>query len=93
MAAMFAGASRAPLASVVFAFETTRQAVGLLPLLGGCCVSKSSYQVDLLPSRRRGTMERAEGEFSVLYAYKWARSAIFKRAQAFVFMSLNPAIR
>ncbi|MCB9786685.1 MAG: chloride channel protein [Deltaproteobacteria bacterium] len=36
MAAMFAGASRAPLASVVFAFETTRQSVGLLPLLGGC---------------------------------------------------------
>ena len=35
-AAMFAGASRALLASVVFAFETTRQSVGLLPLLGGC---------------------------------------------------------
>ena len=39
MAALFAGASRAPLASVVFAFETTRQAVGLLPLLGGCCAA------------------------------------------------------
>src|SRR6185312_15788557 len=37
MAAMFAGASRALLASVVFAFETTRQPLGLLPLLGGCC--------------------------------------------------------
>jgi H+/Cl- antiporter ClcA len=36
MATMFAGASRALLASVVFAFETTRQPVGLLPLLGGC---------------------------------------------------------
>ena len=36
MAAMFAGASRALLASVVFAFETTRQPAGLLPLLGGC---------------------------------------------------------
>ncbi|APR75422.1 Chloride channel protein [Minicystis rosea] len=36
MAAMFAGASRAVLASVVFAFESTRQAVSLLPLLGGC---------------------------------------------------------
>jgi chloride channel protein, CIC family len=36
MAALFAGASRAPLASVVFAFETTRQTVGLLPLLGAC---------------------------------------------------------
>ncbi len=39
MAALFAGASRAPLASVVFAFETTRQAVSLLPLLGGCCAA------------------------------------------------------
>ena len=36
MAALFAGASRALLASVVFAFETTRQPLGLLPLLGGC---------------------------------------------------------
>src|SRR5207248_4139295 len=36
MAAMFTGASRALLASVIFAFETTRQPMGLLPLLGGC---------------------------------------------------------
>jgi CBS domain-containing protein len=39
MAAMFAGASRALLTSVVFAFETTRQPLGLLPLLGGCTAS------------------------------------------------------
>ncbi|MEO6968954.1 MAG: chloride channel protein [Rhodanobacteraceae bacterium] len=36
MASIFAGASRALLTSIVFAFETTRQPVGLLPLLGGC---------------------------------------------------------
>ena len=36
MAALFAGASRALLASVVFAFETTLRPLGLLPLLGGC---------------------------------------------------------
>jgi CIC family chloride channel protein len=36
MASIFAGASRALLASVVFAFETTRQPMSLLPLLGGC---------------------------------------------------------
>ena len=36
MAALFAGASRALLTSVVFAFETTLQPMGLLPLLGGC---------------------------------------------------------
>src|SRR5207248_7016442 len=35
MAAMFAGASRALLASIVFAFETTLQPMGLLPLLAG----------------------------------------------------------
>lgn len=36
MAAMFAGASRALLASVIFAFEVTHQPLSLLPLLGGC---------------------------------------------------------
>jgi CIC family chloride channel protein len=36
MAAMFAGASHALLASVVFAFETTRTPLTLLPLLVGC---------------------------------------------------------
>lgn len=35
MAGIFAGASRALLASVVFAFETTHQMNGLLPLLAG----------------------------------------------------------
>ncbi|MCB9875884.1 MAG: chloride channel protein [Planctomycetaceae bacterium] len=39
MAAIFAGASRAFLASAVFAFETTQQVHGLLPLLGGCTAS------------------------------------------------------
>jgi H+/Cl- antiporter ClcA/CBS domain-containing protein len=68
MAAMFAGASRALLASVVFAFEVTRQASGLLPLLGG---SASSFLVSCLLMRnsimtekivRRGV--RALGEYS-----------------------------
>ncbi|WP_254063409.1 chloride channel protein [Rhodanobacter sp. L36] len=39
MAAMFAGASRAFLTSVVFAFETTRQSQALLPLLGACAAA------------------------------------------------------
>jgi chloride channel protein, CIC family len=39
MAAMFAGASRALFASVVFAFETTLQPLGLLPLLAGCAAA------------------------------------------------------
>lgn len=39
MAALFSGASRALLASAVFAFETTLEPLGLLPLLGGCAAS------------------------------------------------------
>lgn len=39
MAAMFAGASRAFLTSVVFALETTGQINGLLPLLGACAAA------------------------------------------------------
>ena len=66
MAAIFAGASRALLASVVFAFETTRQPMGLLPLLAGC---SAAYLVSLLLMRssimteklaRRGTRVRTE---------------------------------
>jgi H+/Cl- antiporter ClcA len=48
MAAMFAGASRAFLASVVFAFETTLQPLGLLPLLAGCA---AAYLVSSLMMR------------------------------------------
>lgn len=48
MAAIFAGASRALLASVVFAFETTRQPLGLLPLLAGCT---AAYLVSCLLMR------------------------------------------
>ena len=39
MAAIFAGASRAMLASAVFAFETTLQPLALLPLLAGCAAA------------------------------------------------------
>jgi CBS domain-containing protein len=67
MAALFAGASRAMLASVVFAFETTLQPMGLLPLLGGCA---ASYLISSLLTRnslmtekiaRRGV--QAPGEY------------------------------
>jgi CIC family chloride channel protein len=66
MASIFAGASHALLASVVFAFETTRQPMGLLPLLAGC---STAYLVALLLMRssimteklaRRGTPVRTE---------------------------------
>jgi H+/Cl- antiporter ClcA len=59
MAAMFAGASRAMLASVVFAFETTGQAAALLPLLGGvgagflvsCLLMKHSIMTEKMARR------------------------------------------
>ena len=66
MAAIFSGASHALLASVVFAFETTRQPVGLLPILLG---ATTSYLASLSLSRhsimteklaRRGVPIRAE---------------------------------
>lgn len=69
MAAIFAGASRALLASVVFAFETTQQSSALLPLLGGCT---AAYLVSCLlmentimteKIERRGT--RASSEYSI----------------------------
>ena len=39
MAAMFAGASRALLTSIIFALETTMQSNALLPLMGACVAS------------------------------------------------------
>ncbi len=71
MAAMFAGASRALLASVVFAFETTHQLPGILPLLGGCT---AAYLVSCVTMRntimtekivRRGV--RVPAEYSADY--------------------------
>jgi H+/Cl- antiporter ClcA/predicted transcriptional regulator len=72
MASIFAGASHALLASVVFAFETTRQPMGLLPLLAGC---SAAYLVSLLWMRnsimteklaRRGTRVRTEYDVDFL---------------------------
>ncbi len=66
MAAIFAGASHALLASVVFAFETTRQPLGLLPLLAGCSaaylVSISLMRHSIMTEKlaRRGTIVRTE---------------------------------
>ncbi len=48
MAAMFAGSARALLASMIFAFETTMQPYGLLPLLAGC---STAYLVSSLMMR------------------------------------------
>ena len=55
MAAMFSGASHALLTSIIFAFETTRQPLGLLPLLGGC---SAAYLVSILLMRHSIMTER-----------------------------------
>jgi len=61
MAAAFTGASRALLASVVFAFEATHQPMGLLPLLAGCTgaylISLRTIRYTIMTERlaRRGT--------------------------------------
>jgi H+/Cl- antiporter ClcA/CBS domain-containing protein len=66
MSAIFAGASHALLAAIVFTFEITRQPFGLLPLLAG---ATAAYYVSLLVNRnsimteklaRRGANVRVE---------------------------------
>ncbi|HSV14141.1 MAG TPA: chloride channel protein, partial [Tepidisphaeraceae bacterium] len=73
MAAMFSGASRALLTSVVFAFETTLQPLGMLPLLGGCTAAFFASCV-LMPNTimtekiaRRGVRVPAEYEADYLH--------------------------
>ena len=87
MAAIFAGASHALLASIVFAFETTRQPIGLLPLLAG---GSAAYLVSLLLSphsimteklARRGVRVRAEYTSDVL-THILARDAATRPAVA-----------
>jgi len=68
MAAIFAGATHALLTSIVFAFETTRQPVGLLPLLLGCA---AAYLVSLMLNRHSLLTEKlARREGSVRTEYE-----------------------
>ena len=91
MAAIFAGASHALLASVVFAFETTRQPLGLLPLLAGC---SAAYLVSLLMMRssimteklaRRGARVRTE------YAADYLSQVLVRDASSREVVSLRAA--
>jgi len=72
MASAFTGASRALLASVVFAFEATRQPAGLLPLLAGCTgaylISLRTMKETIMTERlaRRGTPVITEYEADFL---------------------------
>ncbi|MEO6908750.1 MAG: chloride channel protein [Abditibacteriaceae bacterium] len=56
MAAIFSGASRAMLTSVVFAFEATLQPLGLLPLLSGC---SAAYLISSLLMKNTIMTEKA----------------------------------
>lgn len=74
MAAMFAGASRAFLTSVVFALETTGQVNGLLPLIGACAAAyfisfflmKGSIMTEKI--ERRGVQTPHSYEPDILHA-------------------------
>lgn len=84
MAAMFTGASRAFLASVVFAFETTLQPNGILPLLGGCgaayLVSGLLMQHSIMTEKieRRGVRVPAEYGIDILEKILVRESASYK---------------
>ncbi|HEY0565217.1 MAG TPA: chloride channel protein [Terriglobales bacterium] len=83
MAALFAGASRALLASIVFAFETTRQPISLLPLLVGCTIAffissmRMPFSIMTLKIERRGT--RVPGEYGADYLSRVLVSAACTR--------------
>lgn len=72
MAAMFSGASRAFLASTVFAFETTGQTSALMPLLGACAaaflVSRLLMRESIMTEKiaRRGIRTPSEYEADLL---------------------------
>jgi CIC family chloride channel protein len=83
MAATFAGASRAVLTSILFAFETTREVAGLLPLLGACMaawlVSLAAMKHSIMTEKiaRRGV--RVVGEYG---ADLHEQVAVVQRAHA-----------
>jgi H+/Cl- antiporter ClcA/predicted transcriptional regulator len=90
MAAMFAGAARALLTSIVFALETTMQAHGLLPLLGACTASyfvsffmmKGSIMTEKI--RRRGIPTPEAYEPDILQTLRVADGMLFN------FMTVKP---
>ncbi len=75
MMSMFAGASRAVMASV-FGLEITQQPLTLLPLLGGCVASYlvSCYLMQAIAAenRPRGVRHAAQYAADVLDPY-WSR--------------------
>ncbi|HEY4734983.1 MAG: chloride channel protein [Gemmatimonadaceae bacterium] len=88
MAAIFAGATHALLTAIVFAFETTRQPVGLLPLLLGCA---AAYLVSLLFNRHSLLTEklaRREGSVRTEYEVDHLAHVLVKQAASRKVISL-----
>ena len=89
MAAIFAGATHALLTAIVFAFETTRQPVGLLPLLLGCA---AAYLVSLLFNRHSLLTEklaRREGTVRTEYEVDHLAHVLVKQAASRNVVSLR----
>jgi CBS domain-containing protein len=89
MAAIFAGATHALLTAIVFAFETTRQPVGLLPLLLGCA---AAYLVSLLFNRHSLLTEklaRREGSVRTEYEVDHLAHVLVKQASSRKVISLR----
>jgi CIC family chloride channel protein len=89
MAAIFAGATHALLTAIVFAFETTRQPVGLLPLLLGCA---AAYLVSLLFGRHSLLTEklaRREGSVRTEYEVDHLSHVLVKQAASRAVISLR----
>ena len=94
MAAMFAGAARALLTSIVFAFETTMQPHGLLPLLGACTASyfvsfflmKTSIMTEKIHRRGVATPDAYSPDVltSIRAAEVMATGAVFSNTSVYV---------
>ncbi|HMG70855.1 MAG TPA: chloride channel protein [Gemmatimonadaceae bacterium] len=89
MAAIFAGATHALLTAIVFAFETTRQPVGLLPLLLGCA---AAYLVSLLTGRYSLLTEklaRREGSVRTEYSVDHLAHVLVRQVASRTVVSLR----
>ncbi|WP_332369779.1 chloride channel protein [Spirosoma telluris] len=88
MSALFAGASRAVLTSIVFALETTHQTNSLLPLLAACA---GSYSISFLLMEntimtekiaRRGT--KTPESYESDWLEKWTVGEVATRSEVFL---------
>lgn len=88
MSALFAGASRAVLTSIVFALETTHQTNSLLPLLAACA---GSYSISFLLMEntimtekiaRRGT--KTPESYESDWLEKWTVGEVAPRSEVFL---------